>query len=230
VSALGHVFEQAGLATIGLSIVRSQAERARAPRMLHCEFPLGRPLGRPGDPPFQRRVLNAAFALLPRMDVPVLVDFPESIADDSGTPLACALPPRHDAALHPAVDEAIGLRPAYERQRRRTGRTGVVRCGGPDAVPQLVDMLVRIADGVAWETFRREPAELGDAALDIRAYFEEAALGLADHVPGARQAESWLYRTTETGVVLDAASKALRTAEAPRDTWMKLVPTGQERD
>jgi len=41
-------------------------ERSHPPRALHCEFPLGRPLGRPGDAAFQRRVLVAALRLLER--------------------------------------------------------------------------------------------------------------------------------------------------------------------
>ncbi len=66
---LAHILEAAGLATVGLSLVRGQAETVRAPRMLHCQFPLGRPLGRPNDPAFQHDVLRRALALLDRTDV-----------------------------------------------------------------------------------------------------------------------------------------------------------------
>src|ERR687898_1894693 len=93
VGTLAHAIEAAGLATVALSLVRPQIERSRPPRALHCEFPLGRPLGRPGDPEFQRRVLSAAFALLQRRDGPVLEDFPETITDEANTPLACPPPP-----------------------------------------------------------------------------------------------------------------------------------------
>ncbi|MEX2625472.1 MAG: hypothetical protein WD225_01245 [Ilumatobacteraceae bacterium] len=225
-SALAHVFERAGLATVGISLVRGQAEDGRAPRMLHVDFPLGRPLGRPGDPDFQHRVLDAAFALLPRTDVPVLTDFAESILDESDAPLACTLPPRSDPSLHPAVDEAIGLRAAYERQRSATDRTGVVRFGGPDRVPELIGSLVRIAEGTSPDDAGLPPDQVASAGLDVRAYYEEAALALADHVPAARQAESWLYRRTETGTVLAAARDALRAADHPRRVWSALVPVG----
>ncbi len=177
-SALAHVFESAGLATVGISCVRGQAERARPPRMLHCDFPLGRPLGRPGDAAFQHRVLAAAFALLPRTDVPVLVDFDEVISDEADEPLACPLPPRHDPALHPAVDEALGLRAAYERRRAMSGATNVVRLGGPDRIADLIDAFVRITDGASWDAVGLDAVQLGQAALDIRAYYEEAALGI----------------------------------------------------
>ena len=226
-SALAEVFEAAGLATVGISGVRGQAERARPPRMLHCEFPLGRPLGRPGDVAFQQRVLAAAFALLPRTDVPVLVDFDETITDAADEPLACALPPRHDPSLPPAVDEVLGLRAAYERRRAASGTTNVVRLGGPDRVADLVAMFVRIVEGAPWDSVGLEAPQLGQAALDIRAYYEEAALALADHVPAARQAESWFYRTTQTGTLLREAQAILRTADAPRPAWFPLVPVGQ---
>lgn len=226
-SALAHVFEAAGLATVGISIVRGQAERARAPRMLHCEFPLGRPLGRPADAAFQHRVLTAAFALLPRTDVPVLVDFDEVILDEADAPLACTLPPRHDPDLHPAIDEVLGLRPAYDRQHAASGTTNVVRLGGPDRVVALVALYVDIVGGEPWDAVGLDPAQIGQAALDIRAYYEEAALALADHVPAARQAESWFYRETAGGRLLRDAQRLLRAAEAPRAAWFALVPVGQ---
>lgn len=215
------------MSTVGISLVRGQAERSRPPRMLHCDFPLGRPLGRPRDPAFQHRVLDAAFGLLLRDDVPVLVDFEESITDEADQPLACALPPRHDPSLHPAVDEALGLRAAYERQRAASGTTNVRRMGGPDRIPDLIASFVAIGDGAAWDAVGLEPGQLGQAALDIRAYYEEAAVALVDHVPAARQAESWFYRSTATGALLRRAQQIIRAAEAPRAAWFALVPTGQ---
>ena len=227
-SALAHVLEAAGIATVGISSVRGQIERARPPRMLHCEFPLGRPLGRPQDPAFQHRVLAAAFALLPRTDVPVLVDFDETIVDAADEPLTCMLPPRYDSTLHPAVDEAIGLRAAFERRRAATGTTNVVRLGGPDRIAALVGLFVQIVHGTPWDEVGLEPAQIGQAALDIRAYYEEAAVALADHVPAARQAESWFYRLTATGELLCEAQRILRDADAPRPAWFPVVPTGQQ--
>ena len=35
-------------ATVAISIIREQIEATQPPRALHCEFPLGRPLGKPG--------------------------------------------------------------------------------------------------------------------------------------------------------------------------------------
>lgn len=221
------MLESHGIATVALSLVRSQAEAVGAPRTLHCQFPFGRPLGRPGDPGFQRDVLRRALALVARTDVPVLEDHPVVIEDESGTAVACPLPPREHPDRHPAVDEAHGLRAAYERQRARSGRTFVGRVAGADGVPALVEQFVAVAGGAS-------PADLGldDHALlaashDVRAYYEEAALALVDHVPAARQIETWLYTATETGAVLRAARDALRAGGAPQMVWMYLMPATQ---
>jgi hypothetical protein len=227
VSAIANVLEAAGIATVGIASIRSQAVAARAPRLLYAEFPLGRPLGIPGDPAFQRRVLDAAFALLPRVDTPVLVDFPEVITDRSDEPLACAIPLADDRSLHPAVRELLGLRAAYERQRAMSGRTLVSRLGGPERVRELVEVLIAVADGAPIETCGIAVTDLGAAALDVRAYFEEAALAIADHVPAARQAESWFYRSTHTGQVMRAARAAIRAAGGPRQAWFAMLPAGQ---
>ena len=72
-------------------------------------------------PPSNTGCSAAAFALLARDDVPVLVDYPEAIGDEADSPLSCTLPPRHDPTLSPSVDEALALLPAYERARARGG-------------------------------------------------------------------------------------------------------------
>jgi hypothetical protein len=225
---LAHTLERHGIATVQLASIRTYPERIRPPRALYCEFPLGRPLGRPGDPVFQRRVLEAALALLERPEGPVLEDFPERIEDDAGSPLACPLPPRPDPALHPAVDEARALRPAYQRQLARSGRTTVGQTVDADGIPDAVAALVRVADGTPLEEAGL-PGSTRAVGLDVRAYYEEAALALADHVPGARRAESWVYWHTETGAVLRRAQRALRESGAPEPVWRFLLPSTQQR-
>ena len=224
---LAHTLERHGIATVQLASIRTYPERIRPPRALYCEFPLGRPLGRPGDPVFQRRVLEAALRLLQRPEVPVLEDFPERIEDDADSPLACPLPPRHDPELPAAVDEARALRAAYERQLARSGRTTVGQAVDAEGIPDAVAALVRIADGTTLEEAGL-PGSTRAVGLDVRAYYEEAALAIADHVPGARQAESWLFQRTETGSVLLRAQAALREHGAPEPIWRFLLPATQQ--
>jgi hypothetical protein len=223
---LAHALEANGLATVQLASVRSFVERALPPRALYCEFPLGRPLGKPGDAAFQRSVLKAAFALLERPAGPVLEDFPERIGEQTAAPLACAVPLRHDPGLPPAVDEALGLRAAYERQLARSGRTNVGHTVDADRIPEAVAAILRLAEGTAIADAAL-PGPPRMVALDLRAYYEEAALSLAPLVPGARQAESWFFRETETGRALIGAQAALRESRAPQRDWLFLVPTTQ---
>ena len=220
---LAHVFEAAGLATIVLSTIRPVAEKMAPPRALHCEFPLGRPLGKPQDLEYQHRVLADAFTLLERPSGPVLEDFADTIESADEAPLACTLPPRYDADLPAAVDEAKGLRPAYDRALSASGRTSVGRAIGPDAIPDAIDAFVRIAEGAPW-------AEAGLPILpmavvhDIRAYYEELAVELADAPPGAWAAERWFYDQTQAGQVILEARRAMKKAEAPFPMWFYMAP------
>ncbi len=194
---------------------------------MHCEFPLGRPLGRPRAPAFQQRVLAAAFALLERPAGPVLEDFPDTITEEADQPLACPLPPRYDPAVPAAVDEARALRPAWQRSRDTNDGTQVGRVVDADGIPEAVAAFVRIADGVPWADAAL-PGDPAAVAMDIRAYYEEAALALAGHVPAARAAESWLYQQTETGTVLKAAMLRMADADPPYERIFYLVPMSQQ--
>ncbi len=220
---LAHVFEAAGLATIVLSAIRPVAVKMAPPRALHCEFPLGRPLGKPRDSGYQHRVLADAFALLERPSGPVLEDFPETIESADEAPLACALPPRYDAELPAAVDEAKGLRPAYDRALVASGRTSVGRAIGPDEIPDAIGAFVRIAEGTPWAEAGLPDLPMA-VAHDIRAYYEELAVELADAPPGAWAAERWFYDQTQAGQAVLGARRAMRDSEAPFPLWFYMTP------
>lgn len=224
---LAHVFEAAGLATVVFSSIRSVAERMHPPRVLHCEFPLGRPLGKPLDPGFQHRVLAQALALLDRTEGPVLEDFPEAIESTGGEPLACPLPPRYDPNLPAAVDEAQALRAAWERSFAARGRTTLGRCVDADGVPDALASLVKIAEGVDWKEAGL-PGSTIEVAHDIRSYYQELAVELADGPPGPWAVERWFYDETEAGRTLLAARRALRAAEAPFPIWFYMAPGAEE--
>ena len=193
------------------------------PRALYCDFPLGRPLGRPNDPAFQRAVLDAAFALLDATE-PTIVTDPESILDVVEAPLACPMPPRLDPSLPRAVDEARGLRRAFDRAEAGGLRTAV----DVDAVEPALRAFQRVVDGTPWEQ-----AEIPEnplvAALNIRSYYEQAAAALSDHVPAARAGESWFARETEAGTLMHEAQQTMKDAGAPFPFWFYLLPASQHR-
>ena len=222
-STLAHVFEAAGLATVALGSIRKQIESGAPPRGLWCDFPLGRPLGRPGDPEFQHRVLAAAFALLDSPE-PVLAVFDEAVPDDGDEMLACPLPPRHDPDAHPAIDEARGLRAAYDRGVEMSdGRFGADRVVAADDIPAAIESFIRVAEGTPWKE-AGIPGLPMRVSQDIRRYYETAALAMVDHAPAAWASTRWFYDQTETGKVMTAARQAMQQQDAPQPMWFYLTP------
>ena len=84
---LAHVFESAGIATVTIGSIREQLYNTAPPRGLFCDFPLGRPLGKPNDAEFQQKVICAAFELL-KSPTQIIRDFGEIITE--GVPDALA--------------------------------------------------------------------------------------------------------------------------------------------
>jgi hypothetical protein len=194
------------------------------PRGLFCDFPLGRPLGKPGDAAFQHRVLAHAFSMLTRSE-PGVEAFSESVADQGTETLACPLPPRHDPNAHPAVDEARGLRAAYDRAIAQHGnRVGTGRAIGVDGIPAAIEAFIRIVDGTPWKE-ARVPGIPARVAQDIRGYYETAALAIADHTPPAWAGTRWFRDSTQAGNVIRAAQQAMKHADVRRDLWAFLLPT-----
>jgi len=75
VGLIQRAIENAGMTTVSISLLREITEKTRPPRALFVPFPLGYPLGEPNNPDLQKRIMQAAFALLDRTDVPVLETF-----------------------------------------------------------------------------------------------------------------------------------------------------------
>lgn len=69
--------EKAGIATIGISLVRKYSEQVRPPRTVFLHWPFGHPLGEPGNRRQQRAVLFEAFKALYAIRTPgEIVDLP----------------------------------------------------------------------------------------------------------------------------------------------------------
>lgn len=203
--------------------MRDVVERMAPPRALFGDFPLGRPLGHPLDPAFQRGVLDRAFATLDADSGPVLEDHPDVIEADE-QPLSCTMPARFDPKLAPAVDEARGLRKAYDRSMAKRG-TSVGKSFDADGVPEALAVFHAIAEGADWKSAGIPGKNSIAAAHDIRAYYEEAVLELVEGPPpGGRQAEAWYFEQTEAGRTTLAARKAMGDQDAPFPFWFYMAP------
>lgn len=231
-SAVAYYLEDAGIATTGISLVRENTEALRPPRFLWVPFPLGRPLGVPGDRSFQRRVILAALALLDAPSGPVLEDYAEDMPDVPGDEVfACpvSFPPRASAVgrwQSTLRDEIALLRPWYALSRERRGRTTVGVADAPvealaERVGELLDAPARLPDSLAALT------ELKRALADLRAFHEEAVTAQPGDPPW-REVRRLLWRES----VLGGAMLALRNRfDASGDPRLRafnrvLVPRG----
>ena len=218
------MLEAEGITTLTIGSVRPHIEKVAPPRGLVCDFPLGRPLGKPDDPEFQTSVLEALFTLAETATEPTVTDFPEVIEHASAEPLACALPPRLDPDEHPAIDEARALKSAYERGVASYGdRVGPSREITPDQVPDAIAAFVRVNDGTDWQK-AGIPGNPMRVAQDIRGYYQTAALALAEHSPDAWAGDDWFYDKTETGKLMLATRSTLKAGGAPQPVWFYLSP------
>ncbi len=130
------MLESRGIRTVTIGLVRPHMETTRPPRGVWVPFPLGRPLGEPENPAFQRRVLLQALRLVDRAEGPVILeDFPEdapSMRDTARWMPQVVLPDRApqlpidavgwSSALHSELKKVI---PHWEAARHRFGRTTV---------------------------------------------------------------------------------------------------------
>ncbi len=154
---------------------------------------------------------------------PTVEDYPECIEDDTAEILVCALPPRFDADAHPAVDEARGLRQAYDRAVQQYGnRAGAARLLDADAIPEAVASFVRVAEGTPWKE-AGIPGIPARVAQDIRGYYELSAMEIAGHTPAAWAGYRWYRDQTQTGQIIKSAQQAMREAGEKEGLWRFLL-------
>jgi hypothetical protein len=233
VSALAHWLEEEGLATTMISLVGPQSDAVGPPRALWVPFELGRPLGAPDDPRFQRHVLLAMLELLLSDEGPVLrVDFPDDAPGArprSSWTCPLVLPPLRDPGNDPETvrqglaAELAAVRPAYERARAARGRTTVgIGELEPDAVPAYLAAFLGPERPASPREDLSAIMTLRFALDDLRAYYTEAAVA-DDAQPSSTQLADWFWNGTFAGRVIRAVR--LRCLESD-DRETVAVATG----
>ncbi len=238
-SALGHLIEEEGIATVAIALVRPQAERTRPPRALWVPFELGRPFGPPSDPAFQTGVIRAALGLLESGAGPVLLtDFPAD--DPRETPDPGWRPPIEAGAYRDGEAEALAdavqaelweLASAYAASCTARGRSTVgLSTLAPAACGEYVAAWLR-----GTSTGNAPPSPVPDlspilclrfAIDDLKAYALEAALA-GGGSPSSRQLGDWLWNETATGAAIHELRRRLVAGEderAKQIAGMFLVP------
>ena len=214
--AVGHYLEQEGIATTQISLIREHTEVIRPPRALWVPFMLGRPLGAPDEPEFQRRVLLAALRLFDAASGPVLEDFPDDAPggsvsqarDGDACPVNFAKPHvAHSGAdgLGQALSQEIAqLEPWHDIARKRRGGTTVgVSARTPAEAGAFV--LSLLSNSPLRGDRPAEPLvqSIKQACDDLRAFYEEAAGAQPGALTGTDM-QRWFYFGTVMGEVLRA--------------------------
>ena len=229
---LAHFIEDEGVPTTQISLIRLHTETTTPPRALWVPFELGRPLGAPNDPAFQRRVLLAALTLFDAAEGPVLEDFTEDapVSGDQPAVMACPVDFTRDEAdltdtekLCAALKREIGsLRPWYDMAVKKRGRTTVGVSGlDIDAVP---DFICSFFDGRPPESPIEDvalPYALNLATDDMKAYYFEAITSQPGQESVSSTAVSdWFYGDTVAGSIMYKLKDALGRSD---NKLMKVV-------
>ena len=208
---LARYLESAGLATVLVGFVREHMQIIKPPRALWLDFPMGRPLGKPDDPDYQKRVMRAAFALFDAPSGPVLADFADVIPVRDGR-MGYALPPELvlgtadigdvDALLAGVAQEMNALRPAYDAAVAARGRTTVGASGL--AIEDLAPFITAFVRGEKPKSPRKGVTPiplLKLAAEDLAAFYTETRTH-RDAIDDFERMGEWFWEQTRAGRLL----------------------------
>ena len=231
-SVLGHVFENAGLSTVSVALVREHAEKVKPPRALFVPFPFGHTLGKPEDPEYQHRVIAAAFELLDRPSGPVLADFQDDVEAPELLQASQVQAATHSLNGTNPADEVTALRELYERWvadhqgRTLVGLTGIPQRRFRGTIRFLeeyahnggADMKERPAD-VSVPQFLRYCVD------DLKAFFYEARMAQRPKA-GQEEIHSWFWGETATGQLVKDVAKRMNDSD---DAELKAFAYGLAR-
>ena len=219
---LARVYEEAGLVTTTLALIKEHAERVKPPRALFVPFPFGYSLGRTNDPEFQHRVISAAFDLLKSDTVPVLAEFPE---DGEGSARLLQASAVHSGGIirtnGNAADEVTALRTFYERWvESHDGRTVVGLSGVP---PRRYRGMIRFLEGYAMgkaPEYQERPADVPVPRFirycvdDLKAFYYEARL---EQRPEASEEDlhRWFWGETAGGKLVADLAAHMNASDDP---------------
>jgi len=210
VSGLAHYFEDAGLATVVVALVREHVVSMRPPRALWVPFELGRPFGPPGEVGLQLRVLRTTLALLERPPGgPLVEDF---VAQDFAPDDGWRFPAELDCGS--VLAEAAAVMPAWQLARERLGKTTVGISGlGPETAVEFVARYLS-PDPLPNPKGMAAVARVRFAIDDIKAFYLEAALAQGGH-PSSQQLRDWFWSETLAGnMIREFQDRALASADA----------------
>lgn len=240
-SGLAHYLEAEGLPTAVIGLIREHVRKMRPPRALAVPFELGRPMGAPDEPDFQRSVLLALLDLFNANAGPVLEDFPHKAPGDGvnmegwACPVNLKAPPAADdfAVLQEALEDEIArLRPWYDEAVAARGRTTVGISGlAIEEVPSLIASALRDIHMASPDPDKTLGVMLKLATDDLKAFYYTAATAKPGRISDVALAD-WLWAETAAGRTLLALRKRCADSddEAVRHLGERALLPNHQRD
>lgn len=243
--ALAHFLEMEGIPTTQISLIREHTAIIQPPRALWVPFELGRPLGLPGDPAFQRRVLLAALELFNAKEGPILADFPDDVPEKTDTSkedifanLAC--PVSFTVSAKDKTDtekllasmkrEVTELRSWYDLGLEKRGYSAVAYFTPETAAQLLSDFLLDVPLQLP-EGMLSPAMALPFAAEDLRAFYFESVLSRPDMtLPNTKAFNRWFWEKTTAGNVLKLVKETCLVSsdkQLRKTGGFRLVPMEQ---
>lgn len=237
---LSHYFEEEGLPTTQISLIREHTEKIKPPRALWVPFELGRPLGVPNDPAFQTRVLMEALELLQSPRGPVLKDFTEDAPETIGYggPPACPVDfhphtepiSEIDQLLAVFIEEFSQVRSWYDLAKEKRGRTTAIT--GGDGVEKLADRITGFVkegsiigggDEVSQGTALRMTVE------DLKACYFEAVSIQPGQPTDSKSLADWFWGETVAAKVIHKIREICQESHdaSLKHTTLALIPKAQ---
>ena len=208
---LAHIFESQGFSTVLVGFVKEHIEIIKPPRALWLNFPMGRPLGKPNDPEFQKKVIRRAFDLFQRSSGPVLEDFQEIIPVREGR-MSYAIPvdliykvnqlENIDKLAGEVQRELSNLMPDYVEAVKNVGRTTV---GASELeISDFVPYIAEFAKGNKPKSPRKGLPAIPLLKLvveDLNAVYTESRI-YKDKIDDFEILGKWFWEETNAGKLL----------------------------
>jgi len=216
VGGLSHYIESEGIPTTQISLVREHTERIKPPRALWVPFDLGRPLGAPDEPEFQKKVLLAALILLEEDKGPILKDFlgDAPVSESVFTPAACPVSfgapvgPKEESddiskLLAAFKEEAEGLQNWFDIGLKKRGRTttGTSKL----SLSEIVKFFSVFVKGeMPEEAISGTPLDIVMklASEDLKAYYTEAVSAQPGGPTSPDALANWFWGETSASRIL----------------------------
>lgn len=203
--------------------MREHTEKVKPPRAVYVPFPLGLPVGHPGNVREQQAVLDLALSTLDAPTGPVLLEYrDEQAAQEPGSPLqASEVEVSADAREADLATEVTLMRRYWEQHLKATGRSGVGLTGIP---PQRFRAVVRFLEAFVEDETADTPERpeqlpvlvfIRNSIDDLRVMYAEARMQTHPEESSVDR-QRWILGHTALGVFMRRLREAMEASDDPK--------------